>query len=212
MIQNTTPLLLGQALKSASVVCVVNHGRGQSPEMMEDHIVSRLNTKDVAYILTRAASASWYTARALDALTKTTRDELASSLGQIRQAMTMGPAGVPVVLVGFSQGACLALEYAFAFGPWRGALLSFTGCRVGRPEDHRPRNDLNGLAVYLSGADKDPWIPLPYFAEAALELGEVRARLRTDVFPGRDHEVNNTEIAVLQSVLNQLASGTEVQW
>jgi phospholipase/carboxylesterase len=212
MSQDTTPLLLGEALQSATVLCVVVHGRGQSPELMAEHIVGRLDTKGVAYILPRAASKSWYNARALDALTQTTRDQLATSLDQIRQAVAMAPVGVPVVLVGFSQGACLVLEYSFAFGPWRGALLSLTGCRVGLPSDDRPQLDLSGMPVYLSAGEKDPWIPLPFYAQAALELGSVRARLRTDVFPGRDHEVSNTEIDVLQSVLNQLLQGREVRW
>lgn len=212
MTQNTTPLLLGDALQSAAVVCVVTHGRGQSPEMMQDHIVSRLNSKGVAFILPRAESGSWYDARAIDPLTETTRKQRDASLDQLKRASAMAPAKVPVVMVGFSQGACLTLEYALTFGPWRGAMASFTGCRVGTPQDQRPRTDLAGLPVYLSGADQDPWIPLPAFASATLELGAARARLRTDLFPGRQHEVSDTEIAVLQSALNQLASGQEVQW
>jgi phospholipase/carboxylesterase len=212
MTQNTTPLLLGDALQGSSVVCVVTHGRGQSPEMMAEHIVSRLNTKGVAYVLPRAASGSWYDARAIDPLTETTRKQRDASLEQLRQASGMAAKTVPVVMVGFSQGACLTLEYALTFGPWRGAMVSFTGCRVGTPQDQRPRTDLAGLPVYLSGADQDPWIPLPAFASATLELGAARARLRTDLFPGRQHEVSDTEIAVLQSALDQLRTGQEVQW
>ncbi len=212
MIQNTTPLLSGDALQSAAVVCVVTHGRGQSPELMSEHIVSRLNSRGVSYVLPRAASGSWYDARAIDPLTDNTRNQLAISLEQLNQAAAMARAGVPVVMVGFSQGACLTLEYAFRFGPWRGAMVSFTGCRVGVPQDQRSQQDLAGLTAYLSGADKDPWIPLPAFADAALELGASRARLRTDVFPGRAHEVSDTEIAVLQSALDVLVSGKEVQW
>ena len=212
MSQNTTALLLGDALQSAAVVCVVTHGRGQSPEMMQDHIVNRLNTKGVAYVLPRAASGSWYDARAIDSLTDVTRKQRDTSLAQLKQAAALAPANVPVVMVGFSQGACLTLEYALTYGRWRGAMVSFTGCRVGTPQDQRPHNDLAGLPVYLSGADKDPWIPLPAFASATLELGAARARLRTDLFPGRRHEVSDTEITVLQSALDQLTSGQEVWW
>jgi phospholipase/carboxylesterase len=64
----------------------------------------------------------------------------------------------------------------------------------------------------LTGADKDPWIPLPAHANAALDLAAARARLRTDVFPGRAHEVSDAEVSVLNKMLNQLASGQEVQW
>ena len=212
MNQNTTPLLRGDALQSAGVVCVLTHGRGQSPEAMDGHVISRLNTKGVAFVLPRAASSSWYDARAIDLLTASTRAQLSASLEQLNQAAKMVPPNVPVVMAGFSQGACLTLEYALAFGPWSGAMVSFTGCRVGTVEDDRPRQDLAGLSVYLSGSDKDPWIPLAAFAAATVELGTARARLRTDVFPGRQHEVCDDEIAVLQSVLDQLISGQEVQW
>lgn len=212
MTQNTTPLFLGDALQSAAVVCVVTHGRGQSPEAMAEHIVSRLNTRGVSYVLPRAAVGSWYDARAIDPLTDKTRNQLAGSLEQLKQAAAMASAGVPVIMVGFSQGACLTLEYAFHFGPWRGAMFSLTGCRVGVPADERSNHQLAGLPAYLSGADKDPWIPLAAFASAALELGAAQARLRTDVFPGRAHEVSDNEISVLQSALDELVSGKEVQW
>lgn len=89
MIQNTTPLLLGDALQSAAVVCVVTHGRGQSPELMSEHIVSRLNSRGVSYVLPRAASGSWYDARAIDPLTDNTRNQLAISLEQLKQAAAL---------------------------------------------------------------------------------------------------------------------------
>jgi phospholipase/carboxylesterase len=212
MTQNTTPLLRGAALHSAAVVCVVTHGRGQSPEQMEEHILSRLKSQNVAYVLPRAATGSWYDARAIDPLTEKTSAQLSASLEQLKQAAGSAPQNVPVVMAGFSQGACLTLEYGFKFGPWRGAMVSFTGCRVGVPTDARPINDLKALPVYLTGADKDPWIPLPAHAQAALELAAARARLRTDVFPGRAHEVSDTEIETLDEILKQIALGKEVQW
>lgn len=212
MTQNTTPLLRGVALQSAAVVCVVTHGRGQTPEMMEKHIVSRLDAKVVAYILPRAASGSWYDARAIDALTEKTANQLSTSLEQLKLASALVPSGIPLVMAGFSQGACLTLEYGFKYGSWRGAMVSFTGCRVGVPTDARSRSNLNALPVYLSGADQDPWIPIQAHAAAALELASMQSRLRTDVFPGRAHEVSDVEISVLDKALHQLASGREVQW
>lgn len=194
------------------MVCVLTHGRGQSPEQMEDHTLARLNAEGVAYILPRAASGSWYDARAIDPMTETTGAQLAASLGQLENAVAMVPRPLPLVMAGFSQGACLTLEYGFKFGLWRGGMVAFTGCRVGVTTDTRPHADLKALPVYLSGADQDPWIPLPAHAAAALELAAARARLRTDVFPGRAHEVGNAELAVLDRMLTQLASGQEVQW
>lgn len=212
MTDSTTHLLRGVALRDAAVVCVVTHGRGQSPEMMVEYVVERLDVKSVAYVLPRAHSGSWYDARAIDALTERTDQQLAVSLELLKHCAGMAPSGVPVVMAGFSQGACLTLEYAFKFGPWKGALVSFTGCRVGISTDARPHSNLSALPVYLSGADQDPWIPIQAHAMAALELASAQCRLRTDVFPGRAHEVSSAEISVLDGLLRQLSSKQEVVW
>ena len=203
-------LHLGVPLAEARVICVFAHGRGQSPEAMQDGVIRHLSAPGVAYVLPRAPGGSWYAARAVDSLTHQSRDEVGRSMallrGVIASAMAQAP-GVPLVVGGFSQGACLSLELAFTDGPWRGALVALTGCRVGVSSDTRPRHNLDGMVVYLTGSDADPWIPVQAFAEAATDLGLSRARLRADVFPGRGHEAGLAEINVLNDVLCNLALG-----
>ena len=202
-------LRIGPAADSAQAVCVFVHGRGQTPEMMQAHVLSRLSLPDVAFILPRAASGSWYQARAIDALSPATARELGASLEAIRQIMEIVPQGKPLMLAGFSQGACLVIEYSLKFGPKMNGLASLTGCRVGVATDARPLSDLAGLPVYLSGSDRDPWIPATAFGEAAADLATAKARLRSDVFPGRSHEVSNDEIAVLDNMIKALVKGVE---
>jgi phospholipase/carboxylesterase len=199
-------LHLGAKLTEAKVACVFVHGRGQSPEAMQDHVISRLTARDVAFILPRAKSGSWYTARGIDPLTDTTRHEIESSLSQLELIIKTIPNNIPLLLAGFSQGACLLTEYALKNGPWHGALACFTGCRVGVASDVRPIADLNNLPIYLTGADADPWIPVDYFSQAAGYFSKARARLRVDSFPGRSHEVNNTEVLMLDHMLVALAN------
>ena len=203
-------LVRGVAIGDAAVVCVFVHGRGQSPEAMEQHVLSRLGETGAAIVLPRALGGSWYDARAVDPLTDRTRSQLARSLAQLGDVMAnarqSARPGTPMLLAGFSQGACLALEFAMANGPWSGALVCLTGCRVGVVSDARPRANLSGLAAYLSSADADPWIPLSDWAEAAAELGAAKARLRADLFPGRPHEVCDTEIGVLEVALRSLGN------
>ena len=103
----------------------------------------------------------------------------------------------------------MALEYALRRGPWAGALAVLTGCRVGAPTPGLPVADLAGMPAYLSGADADPHIPLPAVAGAVLALGQARARLRVDLFPGRPHTVSQAEAAVLAGLLRDLAGGRE---
>ena len=203
-------LTLGVAPDRARVQCILVHGRGQTPEEMEATVVRRLSATDVAWHLPRAEGKSWYAARAIDPLTDDTRHDLGLSLSGLVQlvgAARQGAVGRPLVLAGFSQGACLSLELAFGGAETPDTVVAFTGCRVGVAGDHRPRALPTGLPVYLSGGDVDPWIPVSAFAEAVAELGQAGSRLRADVFPGRAHEVSNAEIAMLDAILSDLAAG-----
>jgi phospholipase/carboxylesterase len=201
---------LGAEPSTAQVMCVFVHGRGQSPEEMNEAVIRHLTVSGVAYALPRAASRSWYAARAIDPLIPQTRDELSYSLEQLRggiaAARAKGP-GRPLVLGGFSQGACLSIEHVASGRDRPDALVAFTGCRVGVPADGRPSASLGGLPVYLTGGDSDPWIPVAAFAEAAGEFGRMGASLRADVFPGRAHEVSKAEIAMFNTILSDLSTG-----
>ena len=212
MTANSAALFLGEALETAQVICVLTHGRGQSPEAMEQHILRRLKAPHTAFVLPRAASGSWYDAKAVDALTENTKTQLQASLKQLRDLTSAFPKDKPVVMAGFSQGACLSVEYALRFGAWNGALVAFTGCRVGRPQDDLPRASLVDLPAYISGSDADPWIPLAAFTEAVKQLGASQARVRADVFPKRGHEVTPIEIGMLEMALRAVASRQGSPW
>ncbi len=201
------------AEKQARAICVFVHGRGQSPEEMQSHVLARLDAPDVAFVLPRAESGSWYDARAIDPLTPGTRTALQAALDQLAGDVAEARAAIgalPLLLAGFSQGACLALEYAFSGLAAPQALAAFTGCRVGVATDDRPRRLAPELPVYLTGSDADPWIPVTAFAEAACELGAGRGRLRADILPGRGHEVSDAEVAMLQNLLQDLAAGASI--
>jgi phospholipase/carboxylesterase len=201
-------LLIGATPQDASVLCVVVHGRTQSPEIMKDWIVDRLGIEDVAFALPRAAGNSWYNAKAVDPLNETTRAQLDDSLAYLGSTIDhlKKDAGSekPLLLVGFSQGACLSMEYAFSRGRWHGALACLTGCRVGTQTDNLPLADLASLPVYLTGSDNDPWIPVSAFAEASHAFGRARARLKTELFPGRDHSISDAEIGELKLIVSRL--------
>jgi phospholipase/carboxylesterase len=213
MSHHDEPLLLGVPPEEALVHCVFIHGRTQSPEDMQEQVISRLRTKGIAYLLPRARANSWYDARATDVLTDRTRKQLEQSIGYIRdlvKGLSNGHAHPkPLVIGGFSQGACLALEYAMQHGPWHGAMAALTGCRVGTQTCDRPFADLDRLPVYLTGSDKDPWIPVDAFAHAAAALARARARLHCDILPDRSHEVSATEIAQLEKIICGL---TQQSW
>jgi len=204
------PLRLGAKAAEAKAICVFVHGRGQSPEDMQSHVLARLAAPAVAFVLPRAPLGAWWDARAVDPLTPVARAQLSTALDHLAAALAAARGalpGLPLLLAGFSQGACLAVEYLCAGLPAPDALAAFTGCRVGVAADARSEAAPAGVPVYLSGGDADPWIPVPAFADAAQSLGRQGARLRADLFPGRGHEVSDPEIAMLDGMLKDLAAG-----
>jgi phospholipase/carboxylesterase len=177
---------------------------------MEAAVVRRLSVPGAAFVLPVAGDRCWYSALAVAPLEPATRAELGRSLADLAALVTTLRAeapGVPLVLAGFSQGACLSLEHAFAGQAVPDAVVSLTGCRVGVASDDRPSRLAAGLPAYLSAGQDDPWIPVAAFAQAAAELGRGGAALRTDVFPARPHEVSAAEVTMLASALSDLAAG-----
>lgn len=196
----------------ARALCVFLHGRGQSPQDFVG-LAEGLAGQGVALALPLAAGNSWYDARAVDALTDRTRAQLAVALdavGTLIGDLRAEAPGLPLVLAGFSQGACVALELAFRGDARPDALVAFTGCRVGQAGDTRPLSPLQGMPVILTGADADPWIPVGAFAEAVADLGRAGGRLRAELFPGRAHEISRPEAQLLADLTTRrtLPEGT----
>lgn len=216
MARHETPLLLGMPPGEALVHCIFIHGRTQSPEDMQEQAIARLKTTGVAYILPRATGNSWYDARATDCLTDVTRRQLGDSVAHIRSLVAEAARStrrqVPLVIAGFSQGACLAIEYAMQHGPWTGTMINFTGCRVGTTSCQRPFADLDCMPVYLTGSDKDSWISTDAFSAAAEALARARARLRCEIFPDRGHEISAPEIAAMDLILSDITRRERPIW
>jgi phospholipase/carboxylesterase len=195
------PLMIGTG---GRLTCVLVHGRGQTPADMTG-IVPDL--PGVRFVLPKSDGPGWYAARAVDPLTEVTRGELAESLAQLT-ALIAAQQG-PVVLAGFSQGACLAAEYLLSGAALPVAACLFTGCRVGLPGDVLAQAKLSGLPVYLTGGDADPWIPLDAFHRLHIDLTGAGARVRTDLFPGRPHEVSGVERSQFRAMLVAIMEGRD---
>jgi phospholipase/carboxylesterase len=176
---------------------------------MVETVLSRLDAPGVRYVLPRAPREAWYDAKAVDPLTQTTAGQLDEALGIVGDAITAARTecpGLPLVLAGFSQGACLTVESLMRGGRADAAAI-LTGCRVGAPADDLPRTDLEGLPFYATCGDADPWIPLWAFPKAVAELAAAGVRLRADILPGRPHEVSDAECKEVSRLLRAVAVG-----
>lgn len=197
-----------EASGPARLACVLVHGRGQSPGDLAP-LTAAAQAAGARIVMPVAVGKSWYTARAVDPLTPQTLEELNRALDLLHAAVQAAhdPA-LPLMLAGFSQGACLSAEYLLRRGGADG-LCILTGARVGTRADGLPVARRPGIPVYLTGADADPWIPLDAYEGLAADLHRSGARLRCDLFPGRAHEISAPEVAVFAAMAEALASARQ---
>lgn len=206
-------VVTGAEAKNAKVICIFVHGRTQCPDDMMEQVITHLDAPDTRFILPKSEGTAWYNARAIDPLTTEAKSELGNSLDVLAEVIELAKTQSPnakLVLAGFSQGACLSAEYILLNGKWDGAACLFTGCRVGVYADSLPISDLSNMPIYISCGDKDPRIPAASFTDLGQTFIECGVRLKTDVFPGRDHSITATECAALNNILNNIVANLPV--
>ena len=204
----------GQALHSAGVplteagaAMVMLHGRGSSADDILS-LVDQLDQGRFAYLAPQAAGSSWYP-KSFRAPLAENEPWLSSALAAVREAVdTAEQAGVPadrVLLLGFSQGACLTLEFV-ARGPRRyGGVAALTGALIGPDGAQRqPAGRLDGTPVFLGCGDPDPHVPLARVDEAAAAFAAMGAILTRRVYPGLGHAVNRDEIDFVRGMMEGL--------
>jgi predicted esterase len=107
-------------------------------------------------------------------------------------------------IVGFSQGACIAVEYVLRHPGSCGAIVVFSGSLMGAAGTvWRPAGGgtLRGLQVFITGSDMDEWIPEERTRETAQVLTELGADVDLRIYPSRPHMVSNLELAHARAFL-----------
>jgi phospholipase/carboxylesterase len=196
----------GAPLKGARAALVLLHGRGASAEdiyPLGEEVSA--GVPGVALLAPQAAGNAWYPQRFLAPIAQN-EPYLTSALGVVAGLVGgLGKAGVGperVVLAGFSQGACLALEFA-ARNPRRyGGVAALSGALIGPPGVVRDlTGDLAATPVYLGCSDRDFHIPLASVEESAGVFRALGASVTQSIFPGMGHTVNAEEVAAVKGLL-----------
>lgn len=188
----------------ARLAVILVHGRGGSAADLLG-LARELETEDVLYVAPSAAGNSWYP---YSFLTPMDRNEpgLSSGLRVISGLVDeLARAGLPstrVALLGFSQGACLALEYAARNARRHAAVIGLSGGLIGPPGTPRDyAGSLEGTPVFLGCSDVDPHIPVERVRESAAVLGRLGALVDQRIYPRMGHTVNEDEIAAVKTLL-----------
>jgi predicted esterase len=202
----------GEPRGRARFAGVLLHGRGRTPEEMTE-LVGGLGLPHFRWVAPRADGGSWYPQRFMEprpANEPFLSDAVRAAEQALTEATEHGRIGADgSVVLGFSQGACLATEFLLRHpGRCRAAVI-FTGGLIGPAGTAWApvRGTLEGVDVLLTGSDVDEWVPEARVRETAAVLTDLGADVRLRLYPGRDHVVSAREIDEAKEFLEQTVCG-----
>jgi predicted esterase len=196
----------GEPLEHATAAMVLLHGRGASAADIMT-VGDALQQSGFTYLAPQAAGNAWYP-NPFTAPLQSNEPWLSSALETVERLLDRVEERLPasqVILLGFSQGACLALEFAARHARRYGGVVGLSGALIG-PDDARRDypGSLAGTPVLLGCSDADPHVS----AERVGESGEILRRLGGEVdvriYPGLGHEVNDDEIDRVREMMSAL--------
>jgi predicted esterase len=194
----------GPAPADARRVAILVHGRGATAEDILT-LTQELRTRDVAYLAPQAAGRTWYPHSFLSPLEQN-EPGISSGLhvisGLLEQVAGQGVPAARVVLMGFSQGACLSLEFAARHAQRFAAVIGLSGGLIGPPGTPRHyAGSMDGTPVFLGCSDIDPHIPLARVQETATIFRGLGAVVDERIYPRMGHTVNRNELQAIDALL-----------
>jgi predicted esterase len=185
-----------------TVICV--HGRGAAASDILT-VADELQIGDVAFLAPQAAGRTWYPYSFLAPIDDN-QPGLDSALGVLAamvESLEAQQIDSPrVAILGFSQGACLTLEFAARHARRYAAIAAFSGGVIGPPgtvRDHA--GAMAGTPVFLGCSDIDPHVPLERVRESAELFRRLGANVDERIYPRMGHTINEDEIAAVRTLL-----------
>jgi predicted esterase len=198
-------LMEGAPLETAAGALIAIHGRGGGAEDIIA-LAREIAPPNVTIVAPQAAGNTWYP---YPFLAPTERNEpyLSSALRTVADLVAqVGEHGIPpeqIAVMGFSQGACLALEAAARNARRYAAVIGFSGGLIGPPGTSFDfAGSLDGTPVFLGCSDVDPHIPKERVEESAVALNRLGAAVDVRLYPGMSHTVNRDELEAARSILD----------
>ena len=197
-------LTLGPQPSAARMTMIMVHGRGASAEDMLG-LAAEFGTTDVACLAPQAAGRTWYPCSFLSPL-QDNEPGITSGLrviaGLVDGLVAQQIPHERIALLGFSQGACLSLEFAARHPQQYAAVVGLSGGLIGPPGTPRDYPGSFGRApVFLGCSDIDAHIPLARVQETADVFRRMEALVDERIYPHMGHTVNEDEIQAVKALL-----------
>jgi phospholipase/carboxylesterase len=200
--ENQTMLQSGTPLEAANAVMILIHGRGDSAQGIMG-LSHEFEQSDMAFIAPQAANNTWYPFRFIE---PTSRNEpyLSSAIQTVSNILELSQKHVSLertFLVGFSQGACLALEVAARHGAKFGGVIAFSGGLIGDNLEIEKYKNLEQTPFFLGCSDVDAHIPKARVEESALLLERLDANVTMRLYPNFGHAINQDELELARALI-----------
>ena len=194
----------GAPLGRATAAMIMMHGRGASAESILD-FADVFAQPDIAYLAPQAPGSTWYPYSFM-APFEQNEPALSQALATVARTVSHvaghGFAPERLVLMGFSQGGCLTLEYAARNAQRYGGVVGLSAGLIGPPGAPRDYpGSLSGTPVLIGCSDIDSHIPLARVQESTAVLRRLGGDLTERIYPGMGHTINDDEVKHVRSIL-----------
>lgn len=194
----------GKSAAHASKAVVLLHGRGSSaPGILS--LARHLQLDDALLLAPQATNNSWYPYSFLapEADNQPALDSALALVDEtVSEALRLGIPANALYFVGFSQGACLALEYLGRHARPYGGAVAFTGGLIGEWLDlDNYTGDFGGTPVLITSGDDDPHVPLHRIEESVTVLRDLGATVTVEIYPGKPHSISPDETLLANEVV-----------
>jgi len=197
----------GVPLGESDAVMIMVHGRNAGPRNILD-LVPQLQRPAWTYLAPAAADHTWYP-QSFMAPIEQNEPWLSSALEVLKQMVAdVNARGIPterLVILGFSQGACLTAEFAVRNPDRYGGIIVFSGGLVGPPgTTWSGEGRFDRTPVFLGCSDIDPHVPKSRVDESTAVFMRMGAEVTERIYPRMGHLVNDDEIAFARGVLDRI--------
>lgn len=196
----------GAPLEQARGVFIMAHGRGATaPSLLS--LGAEIPLPELAFVAPQAAGYTWYPYSFLEPLERN-QPHLDSALAVldslVQQVEKLGKDPRQIFLLGFSQGACLVLEYTRRYPRRYGGVFGLSGGLIGPPGTRfEGDGSLAGTPIFLGCSDHDPHIPASRVRESSQALQAMGAQVTEKLYGDLGHAVNADELYHINQITRQ---------
>jgi phospholipase/carboxylesterase len=201
---NTEIITDGVTLDQAKKALIMIHGRGAEAHDILS-IARHLKVDDFALVAPQAENRTWYPYSFLAPIDEN-EPSFSKSLDAIHQVVVAvqqnGIEKENIYFLGFSQGACLALEFTARNAAKYGGVVAFTGGLIGDKvyEDHYSGNFEN-TPIFIGTSDPDFHVPVERVNETETHLKKMGASVTKKIYPNMGHTINQDEINLVNELI-----------